>query len=72
MYLEYHIIILAVVFDLSLSTTNIKENLESSPDQPSTGERVKARLKELGIDEGKTLLKAWRTQGIEIWVFIFH
>ena len=58
MYLEYHIIILAVVFDLSLSTTKIKENLESSPDQPSTGERVKARLKELGIDEGKTLLKA--------------
>ena len=54
MYLEYHIIILAVVFDLALTTTNIKENVESSPDQPSTGERVKARLKELGIAEGKT------------------
>ena len=58
MYLQYNIIILAVVFDLSLSTTNINENVESSRDQPSTGERVKARLKELGIDEGKTLLKA--------------
>ena len=55
-FVFYHIIMLFAVFNPSLSTTNpnreMKENNVEISVHPSTEERMKARLEELGIPEG--------------------
>ena len=55
-FVFYLIIMLFAVFNPSLSTTNpnreMKENNVEISVHPSTEERMKARLEELGIPEG--------------------